>query len=132
MTKPKSTTNTAKTTKKATKTPKTTKTNKEVKEVKDTNTVEALGFKDVVNDVVNKVVETVKKIPAWISRLQSELKQLIERLNKLDAELDRLQKYIGEERTPEVKEQIRLLTKQRKAMVAYKDVLEERISKASK
>lgn len=125
MTKPKSTTNTAKTTKKATKTPKT---NKEVKEVKDTNTVEARGFKDVVN----KVVETVKKIPAWISRLQSELKQLIDRLNKLDAELDRLQKYIGEERTPEVKEQIRLLTKQRKAMVAYKDVLEERISKASK
>lgn len=128
MTKPKSTTNTAKTTKKATKTTKTPKTNKEVKEVKDTNTVEALGFKDVVN----KVVETVKKIPAWIARLQSELKQLIERLNKLDAELDRLQKYIGEERTPEVKDQIRLLTKQRKAMVAYKDVLEERISKASK
>ena len=82
-------------------------------------------------ETVDKIVEAVKKIPAWLKRLQAELKQLIERLTKLDAMLDKLDGLVAAKKaTKEDKANLRLLRRQKKAMVAYKAVLEERLCKA--
>ena len=81
---------------------------------------------------LGKVTEVVKKVPQWLVRVQAELRQLIERLEKLDAFLEKLKKLIDDKTaTKEDQENYRLLSKQRKAMGAYRAVLEERISKAN-
>lgn len=84
-----------------------------------------------VKETVDKIVDAVKKVPAWLKRLQAELKQLIERLTKLDAMLDKLDGLVAAKKaTKEDKANLRLLKKQKKAMTAYKAVLEERLCKA--
>lgn len=84
-----------------------------------------------VKETVEKIADAVKKIPAWLKRLQAELKQLIERLTKLDAMLDKLDGLVAAKKaTKEDKANLRLLKKQKKAMAAYKAVLEERLCKA--
>jgi len=81
----------------------------------------------------DKVVDTVRKLPQWIVRAEAELKQLIERLQKLDAFLEKLiggttwdqaRKARG---TKDELRNVRLLMKQRQAMVAYRDALKARI-----
>lgn len=85
---------------------------------------QAKGVKETVGAVVGK-------IPAWLKRLQSELEKLIEKLVKLDAMLEKLETLVAlKKATKEDKENLRLLKKQKKAMVAYRDVLEERLCKA--
>lgn len=77
-----------------------------------------------------KVSEIVKKIPQWLTRLQSELKQLIDRLVKLDAMIEKLNTLVAlKKATKDDKANLRLLKKQRKAMGAYEAVLEERLCK---
>ena len=81
---------------------------------------------------LGKVTEAVKKVPQWLVRVQAELKQLIERLDKLDAMIEKLKGLIDNKTATKLdKENYRLLSKQRKAMVAYRDVLNERVSKAN-
>lgn len=81
---------------------------------------------------LGKVTEAVKKVPQWLVRVQAELKQLIERLNKLDAMIEKLKQLIDDKTATKLdKENYRLLSKQRKAMGAYRDVLIERVSKAN-
>lgn len=84
-----------------------------------------------VKETVEKIVDAVKKIPGWLKRLQAELKQLIDRLQKLDAMIDKLDgMVVAKKATKEDKANLRLLKKQRKAMDAYKAVLEERLCRA--
>ena len=81
---------------------------------------------------LGKVTEAVKKVPQWLVRVQAELKQLIERLEKLDAMIEKLKKLLDDKTATKLdKENYRLLSKQRKAMVAYRAALEERVSKAN-
>ena len=81
---------------------------------------------------LGKVTEAVKKVPQWLVRVQSELKQLIDRLNKLDAMIEKLKKLLDDKTATKLdKENYRLLSKQRKAMASYRDVLIERVSKAN-
>lgn len=76
---------------------------------------------------LGKVTEAVKKVPQWLVRVQAELKQLIERLQKLDEFIEKLKKLIDDKTaTKDQKEEYKLLCRQRKAMVAYRDVLEKR------
>lgn len=84
-----------------------------------------------VKETVEKITDAVKKAPAWLKRLKSELEKLIEKLVKLDAMLEKLETLVAlKKATKEDKENLRLLKKQKKAMVAYRDVLEERLCKA--
>lgn len=74
---------------------------------------------------VTKIVETVKKIPAFLRRMKSELAKLAELLAKAEAALaafDGLSSL-----TKEQKVQKRLLARQVKAMKAYKDALAARV-----
>ena len=81
---------------------------------------------------LGKVTEAVKKVPQWLVRVQAELRQLIERLEKLDAMIEKLKKLLDDKTATKLdKENYRLLSKQRKAMAAYRAVLEERVSKAN-
>lgn len=85
---------------------------------------------------LGKVAEAVKKAPQWLVRAEAELKQLIERLQKLD---DMLEKIIGSlgglswasvrkvRGTKDEIASVRLLMKQHDAMKAYKEILEKRI-----
>ena len=85
----------------------------------------------------DKIVETVKKIPQWLARMQSELEKLIERLQKLDAALTKALEPFGGEiswntvrkvrGTKEAVRSAQLMMKQRQAMVAYRDALKARI-----
>ena len=76
---------------------------------------------------LGKVTEAVKKVPQWLVRVQAELEQLIKRLQKLDEFIEKLKKLIDDKTaTKDQKEEYKLLCRQRKAMVAYRDVLEKR------
>lgn len=84
-----------------------------------------------VKETVEKITEIVKKVPGWLKRLQAELKNLIDKLTKLDAMIDKIEQLLAAKKaTKEDKANLRLLKKQRKAMAAYKAVLEERLCKA--
>ena len=75
----------------------------------------------------------VKKVaePQWLIRVKAELRQLLARFTAIQAMLEKLQALIKDKKaTAKDKENFRLLSKQQKAMAAYKAVLEERIAKA--
>lgn len=74
---------------------------------------------------VTKIVETVKKIPAFLRRMKSELAKLAELLAKAEAALAAFD-GLGS-LTKEQKVQKRLLARQVKAMKAYKDALAARV-----
>jgi len=108
---------------------------KAAKEAKDAKAVKAAkaDAPEARKIDLGKVTEAVKKVPQWLVRVQAELKQLIERLEKLDAMIDKLKKLIDDKTaTKEDKENYRLLSKQRKAMGAYRAVLEERVARSAK
>jgi len=74
------------------------------------------------------VASVVAKLPAFVRRLQAELKQLIDRLVKIDAAIDKLESMVG--RTKDDRCNLRMLKKQRKAMSMYRAALEERLCRA--
>lgn len=74
---------------------------------------------------VTKIVETVKKIPAFLRRMKSELAKLTALLAKAEAALAAFD-GLGS-LTKEQKVQKRLLARQVKAMKAYKDALAARV-----
>lgn len=88
------------------------------------------------------VSEIVKKIPGWVARAKKELEQLIDRLNKIDEMLAKLisvcpgaLSWAAVSRARGTKAEVRefrLLWRQREAMRAYKEALEDRIADAEK
>lgn len=86
-----------------------------------------------VQEIKEKVVDTLKKVPAWFTRVQKELAQLVERLQKLQEFLDKLSKLIASKQaTKDDKENFRLLSRQKRAMEAYKAALDARVAKFEK
>ena len=141
--------------KKTTKTTKTTKSTKTAKHAKCadkcvkscTKKCEAKCAKHAtkkaavepkgISEVKDKIVNAVKKIPAWLVRVQSELKQLISRLAQLDAMIEKLKNLISNSTTSKAdrdnyKAELTLLNRQRTAMLTYRKILEERIDKHNK
>ena len=85
---------------------------------------------------LGKVTEAIKKAPQWLVRAEAELKQLIERLQKLDAMLEKIIGSLGNlswasvrkvRGTKEEIASVRLLMQQHDAMLKYKEILEKRI-----
>lgn len=72
------------------------------------------------------VSEVVKKIPAFIRRMKSELEKLLALLEKAESALQAFEhiKFL----TKEQKAQKRMLERQVKAMRAYRDALSARVS----
>jgi len=85
---------------------------------------------------LGKVTDVIKKAPQWLVRAEAELKQLIERLQKLDDMLEKIIGSLGDLSWASIRKVrgtrdelafVRLLMKQHDAMKAYKEVLEKRI-----
>jgi DNA-binding transcriptional regulator GbsR (MarR family) len=74
---------------------------------------------------LGKVTDVVKKIPAFLKRMKTELERLVGYIEKAEAALAALAGL--QLLTKEQKAQKRLLEKQLKAMKAYRDVLAERV-----
>lgn len=79
---------------------------------------------------LGKVTDAVKKIPAFLKRLKSELEKLLVYIEKAEAALAALAGL--QLLTKEQKVQKRLLEKQIKAMKAYRDVLQARVDNEEK
>lgn len=78
---------------------------------------------------LKNVAAVAVKIPAWFKRVQTELKKLIENLTKLDMMIDHLSALVeAKTASKKDKDNLKMLMKQRKAMAAYKDALEARVS----
>jgi hypothetical protein len=134
--------------KKTTKTAKTTKTSKTTKCAKSCTkkceakcakhnaekaAVEAKG----ISEIKDKIVKVVKKIPAWLVRVQAELKHLISRLAQLDTMIEKLKNLISSGTTSKsdrakYKAELTLLNRQKAAMNTYRKILETRIENADK
>jgi hypothetical protein len=103
--------------------------NPAVKPVKPAKAGDARG----ISEVKDKIVNAVKKIPAIVTRIQSELKQLITRLTQLDSMIEKLKALISNgSATKETRSELALLNRQRTAMLTYRKILEERIAKYNK
>jgi len=79
---------------------------------------------------LGKVTDAVKKIPAFLKRMKSELEKLMVLIEKAEAAIAAFEgfKFL----TKEQKVQKRLLEKQVKAMKAYRDALQARVDNEEK
>lgn len=85
-----------------------------------------------VKETVGKIVEVAKKIPMWLKRAQAEFRQLVDRLVRLDSEIERLTGLVtAKKATKYQKSTLRLLKMQRKAMAGYRTALEARIEQGA-